>query len=133
MTSRIFHTSEHLSFISIEHPAGTFAAQAFIQSLPVTGLRDFVVAARILATSLRSGRPPAGRSERIAGSRAGLYELRITPPGRKGPHARLLYFREGNTIVCARGVLKRERLSRREIQLAERAVDEYRARGRENG
>lgn len=103
MTTHIFHTTEQLAFASIEHPPGTFQAADFVLGLSTTGRRDFVVAARILATTLASGRPPAGRAQRVAGSSEGLFELRITPPGRKGPHARLLYVREGNTIVCARG------------------------------
>jgi hypothetical protein len=119
---RLIHTIEQLAFFAIETGSKHFPAQAFIESLDDIGRRDFRVAARILATSVASGRPPAGRSERVAGSRVGLYELRITPPGRRGPHARLLYVRERNAILCALGVLKRERLSRTDIETAERLV-----------
>ncbi len=122
MADRLLQTIEQLSFYAIETAPGLFPAHEFIESLDDVGKRDFLVAARILATTIATGRPPAGRSERIRGSSTGLYELRVTPRGRRGPHARLLYVRDGNAIRCARGVLKRERLARRDIQLADHDV-----------
>jgi hypothetical protein len=118
------HTAvEQLSFTAIATTTGQFPALEFLQGLDERGKRDFTVAARVLATTLASGRPPSGRSERLAGSRCGLYELRITPRGRAGPHARLLFTRKQNTIRCATGILKRESLRRRDIELAERIVE----------
>lgn len=128
MADRLIHTVEQLTLTAIETPNGLFPAHTFIESLDQIGKRDLGVAVRILATTLATGRPPAGRSERVAGSCAGLYELRVTPQGRRGPHARLLYIREGNTIRCALGVLKRERLGRRDIEHAERIVSKDRQR-----
>jgi phage-related protein len=90
---------------------------------------NLAVAATILENSIRTGRPPAGRSERVEGSSTGLYELRVTPPGHRGVQVRILYVREGRTILCARAVSKRQRkISRREIELAERTIKDYRAR-----
>jgi hypothetical protein len=122
MADRLLRTIEQFSFYAIETAPGLFPAHEFVESLDDIGKRDFLVAARILATTIATGRPPAGRSERIRSSSTGLYELRITPRGRRGPHARLLYIRDGNAIRCARGVLKRERLARRDIQLADHDI-----------
>jgi len=124
MSDRLIHTVEQLTFLAIEARSERFPAHAFIESLDPAGKRDFRVAAQILATTLATGRPPAGRSERLATSKLGLWELRITPRGRRGAHARLLYVRDGSAIRCALGVLKRERLSRKDIELAERIVRE---------
>jgi hypothetical protein len=122
MPDLLICTVEKLKFLAIEAAAGKFPAFTFVEGLDEIGQRDFRVAARIISTTVVSGRPPAGRSERVAGSKLGLFELRITPPGRRGPHARLLYMRDAHSIRCAHGVLKRERLARRDIELAERIV-----------
>jgi hypothetical protein len=121
------HTTGQLTFLAIETAPGRFPAKRFLQSLGEDGWRDFCVAARVLATSLAIGRPPSGRARRIASSRTGLFELRITPCGRRGPHARMLYVCEHSTIWCVRGLVKRERLSRHQIDLAERAVRRWRS------
>jgi len=91
--------------------------------------RDFEVAATILDTSLATGRPPGGRSERVKGTRAGLFELRITPPGRRGPHTRALYICEGRAVLMVRGLRKVERgIPRRDIRLADRDALAWRRR-----
>lgn len=96
--------------------------------------RDFRVAAAILDTSLRKGRSPGGRSERVEGSRAGLFELRITPPGRRGPHTRALYVCEGPALLIVRGVHKAQRgIRKREIELADRAALAWQEHGDERG
>jgi hypothetical protein len=123
MSDRPLLTIEQLAFYAIETKPGQFPAHEFVESLDDVGKRDLRIAGRVLATTLATGRPPAGRSERVRGSTTGLYELRVTPPGRRGPHARLLYLREGNAIRCVRGVLKRESLRRRDIQLADHYVN----------
>ena len=66
--------------------------------------------------------------KRVAGSKQGLFELRITPPGRRGPHTRALYIAKGSEILVVRGVRKAQRgIPRREIDLAGR--DATAARG----
>jgi hypothetical protein len=122
MSDCLIHRTEHLTFNAIETSPGRFQAKQFIESLDDIGLRHFRVATAVLDTSTAIGRPPAGRANRVAGSAPGLFELRITPLGRRGPHARLLYIRERDTIWIARGLTKRERLARADIQLAEKAV-----------
>jgi hypothetical protein len=120
MPDRFLFNVEQLNFYAIETTAGTFPSHKFIQSLDDVAKRDLLVAAQILASTIAIGRPPAGRSERVRGSNESLYELRITPRGRHGVHARLLYVRVGNDIRCVRGSLKRERLSHDDIKLADR-------------
>lgn len=99
----------------------TDQATEFLANLSEREHRDLRVAATILDTSLATGRPPGGRSERVRGSAAGLWELRITPPGRRGPHTRALYVCEGRELLIVRGMRKAQRgIPRREIELAER-------------
>jgi hypothetical protein len=128
MPNDLICSIEQLTFRAIPNRAGKYPAKKFIQDLDHVATRDFRVAARILATSLATGRPPSGRSCRVAGSREHLWELRITPPGRTGPHQRLLFIRERDTIYVARGLTKRERLTRHEIDLADNAVRGWRER-----
>lgn len=99
----------------------TEQAAKFLANLGERERRDLQVVATILDTSLATGRPPGGRSERVRGSAVGLWELRITPPGRRGPHTRALYVCAGRELLIVRGVLKAQRgIPRREIELAER-------------
>jgi hypothetical protein len=122
---------DSIAFRAIEHPPRRFQARDFNDALGPKQMRHFLVAARVLATTLGSGRPPAWRVSRVRGSKLGLYELRITPLGTAGAHARLLYVCEAPTIWCARGLLKRERLQRKDIELAERAISAWRERKQE--
>ena len=130
MSDRLIYETEDLFFYAIETTNGRYPSDEFIQGLTPENFRAFHVAARILTTSISIGRPPSGRSERVRGSGMGLYELRITPRGHRGAQARLLFIREGNSIRCATGLLKRERLSRQDIRLAERIIREDAERSR---
>ena len=122
MDNSPFHEGEWLKFQAISDQA-----EEFIDELSESNWTDFLVAATILENSLRSGRPPSGRAERIKGSRVGLWELKVTPPGRRGPHVRLLYVRDGRTILVAWAVEKRRSaISRRAIDLAEGVVKRWR-------
>lgn len=104
----------------------------FLAELDKRERRDLRIVATILDNSLRRGRPPGGRSERIEGSRTGFWELRITPPGRRGPHTRALYVCQGPALLVARGVRKAQRgIRRRDIELADRDVLAWRRAGRE--
>ncbi len=118
MNDPTIYEGECLSF-----HATTDQARRFVDELDARGRLDFAVAAAILDTSLQSGRPPAGRAERVRGSRCGLFELRVTPPGRKGPHVRLLYLPVGRRMLVVRGLIKRQaRLPRGDIDIADRAA-----------
>jgi hypothetical protein len=122
-----FYVGEWLNFQTISDQADQFVGR-----LTDSEWNDFVVAATILENSLRSGRPPSGRAERVEGSRVGLWELKITPPGRRGPQLRVLYIRERRTILCAWGCEKRRSaIPRRAVTLAEGVVKAWRRnRGR---
>jgi len=125
MKSRLIYSGKCISIYT-----STRQAEEYVASLDASERRDLRVAATILDTSLAIGRPPGGRSERVAGCPAGLWELRVTPPGRRGPHTRLLYVREGPELLVVRGVRKAQRgIPRREIELAERAARGLRGNG----
>jgi hypothetical protein len=126
MSNDFICSIEQLTFRAIPSRAGKYPAKKYIQDLDQIAARDFRVAARVLATTLAIGRPPSGRSCRVVGSNANLWELRVTPRGRTGPHHRLLFIRERHTIYVARGLTKRERLTRHEIDLADDAVRRWR-------
>jgi len=128
MKSPPFFTGRCISIHAI-----TKQAETFLEGLTERERRDFEVAATILDRSRERGRPPGGRSERVAGSKHGLFELRITPPGRRGRHTRALFIAEGKEILVVRGVRKAQRgIPRGEIVLADRAASEYR-RERDEG
>jgi phage-related protein len=101
----------------------TKQAEAFFGELTERERRDFKVVATVLDRSRELGRPPGGRSERLAGTKCVLFELRITPPGRRGPHTRALFVVVGREVLIVRGMRKAQRgIPRREIELAERDV-----------
>lgn len=105
----------------------TPTAIEFLLGLDKRELRDLNVAATILDNSLCRGRPPGGRSERVEDSKGDIWELRITPPGRKGTHTRALYICEERELLVLRGVRKAERgIPRRAIELADRDARTYR-------
>jgi hypothetical protein len=102
-------------------------ANEFCAGLDERERRDFEVAATLLDRSREIGRPPGGRAERVRGTKQGLFELRVTPPGRRGPHTRLIYISEGSELLILRGVRKAQRgIPRREIGLAERDAAAWR-------
>jgi hypothetical protein len=104
----------------------TKQAQEFFAELDPRERRDFEVAATLLDRSQQIGRPPGGRSERVEGSRY-LFELRITPRGRRGKHTRALFVRDGSELLVLRGVRKAERgIPRRAIEAAERDAAAWR-------
>jgi len=82
----------------------TDQSRRFFATLTRREEKDFLIAATILDRTVRIGRSPGGRSERIEGSEEGIWELRVTPPGRRGPHARALYACDGRDILVLRGL-----------------------------
>lgn len=134
MKSPPFFTGRCISIHAI-----TKQAEAFLGELNEREQRDFKVAATILDRSRELGRPPGGRSERLAGSKHRLFELRITPPGRRGPHTRALFVIDGREILVVRGLRKAQRgIPQREIELAERDAgaarhERYESRAKERG
>lgn len=78
-------TTEYRTYFSISQQT-----TQFIAGLAKREWLDFVRRAGILDLSLAAGRPPAGVAERVEGSSAGLWELRVTPNSRRGPKVRFL-------------------------------------------
>ena len=121
MSAEPFLSVESYVFISISKQAGEFLGQ-----LDAHERAQLVSAAALLAKSLAVGRP-CSRSERVKGTRVKVFELKITPPGSRGPQLRLLYFRERRQILVARGYRKKQPgLPAGEVALAERAWREWR-------
>jgi hypothetical protein len=105
----------------------TAQAEEFLAALDQGQWDQFTIAATVLATSLRRGVTPAGRSERITGHEAGMFELRLNMPGTPGPARRLICVRERQRILIVRGLEKRRRrLPAREIEIAAREIRAYR-------
>ena len=100
----------------------------FVEGLDDSDWEKLTACAERLTSAYLTGRGFCGRSERIRGaSVAGLFELKITAPGTRGPQLRLLCVREGSRILCARGVVKRQaHIPRGEIDLAEQAILAFR-------
>lgn len=104
----------------------TDEAAEFFAGLDPRERRDLKVTATILDNSLCRGRPPGGRAERVTDSAAGLWELRITPPGRRGRHTRALYVCERRELLLVRGFRKAgPGLPRSELEAAERDARAY--------
>ncbi len=98
----------------------TAQAHEFVDGLTRDQLRDFTTCAQTVDRSLQIKRP-SPRIEKLAVARESLFELRVTPRGRKGPHVRLLYVAEGRHFFVVRGVCKHQRrLGKRDIELADR-------------
>jgi hypothetical protein len=106
----------------------TAQALEFVSGLTDAQWTDFEACSRTVDRSCELRRP-SSRIERVEGSGPGLFELRVTPPGRRGPHVRLLYLAQRREFLVVRGLLKRQRrIGRREIELADRAATQYRSR-----
>jgi hypothetical protein len=129
MKSPPIYTGRCISIHTITKQAGEFFAD-----LDERERRDFEVAATLLDYSQETGRPPGGRSERVEDSKQRLFELRITPQGRRGKHTRALFIRNGLELLMVRGMRKAERgIPRREIELAERDAGHWRERRDKGG
>lgn len=99
----------------------------FLRGLEQAQWDQFTIAAQVLVTSLGRGVTPAGRSERIPGYEAGMFELKLNLPGTPGPARRLICIRERQRILIARGLEKRQRrLPVGELKIAARVIREYR-------
>lgn len=81
---------------------------------------------KLFTQLLLTGAPAVDRVAKVAGTANKLYELKITPPGSKGPQLRVLCIVRGLKIVCVRAIDKRQpRLRSQDIKAADRAAGEY--------
>lgn len=101
-------------------------AMEWAKSLDKKGTGQLLAAARVLENSLQSGRPPAGRAERIVRSTTELWELKVTKPGSTPPHLRLLFVRKGQTLWAATGFTKQtNKLRAQDIRAGDRVVTDW--------
>lgn len=107
--------------------AATKQVAKYLDGLDGASWNRFLVALEVLATSLATGRPPAGRSQVVHCSEPGVHELKLNLPGGPGPQHRVIYIREGTRILLIWGLVKKQRaLPKREVEAAVRAVTAFR-------
>jgi hypothetical protein len=105
----------------------TKQAESFAKGLSDHDWARFSSACNLMSISLKTGQDPAGRIQRVSASSTGLFEIRITPRGAKGPALRMLCVVEGSNVFCVRGVDKRQRrIPAGEITKADKALIAYR-------
>jgi len=110
---------------------GRLPAKDWAETLDKRGAGQFLAAAEVFDNCVRAGRPPSGRAEKIIGSKAGLWELKVTKPGSSPPHLRLLYLREGNTLWAAIGVTKKSnKLKQKDVNAGDSVAADWK-RGKE--
>lgn len=106
----------------------------FVRKLNVRERSKLHAACQSVGQSFADGRPPAGRTQVIRGSKVRMFELRVTWPKATGPQIRLLCQRVGDRVLVARAFYKRtQRIPRHEIELAERALLDHRDGSDESG
>jgi hypothetical protein len=86
----------------------------------------FVAVVKRLTLLLLTGAPALDRIEKVKGATNKLYELKIAPPGSKGPQPRALCLVDGRRIVCLRGIDKRQpKLRPADVRSADRIAGAY--------
>jgi len=87
-----------------------------------------------LTMLLLTGAPALDRIEKVKGASNKMYELKIAPPGSKGPQPRVLCLVDGRKIVCLRGVDKRQpKLRPADVRRADKTASSYLGDERERG
>lgn len=126
----VLYEGEWLTIRAMRRRNGRLPAVEWWGSLDKRGRAKFLAAAAVVETTLRTGRPPAGRLEKVAGSEVGLLELRVTPKGGRPPHLRLLVLRQRQTLWAANGFTKQKnQLERADVELGERIASEWLGEG----
>jgi hypothetical protein len=97
---------------------GKFPAKEWADGLDNKMRGKLLGVAQTVANSIRQSRPPAGRWCKVVSSKEGLMELRVTAPGGRAPHLRLLFVREGNVLWATHGFTKQKN----ELQAADVAA-----------
>jgi|DewCreStandDraft_2_1066082.scaffolds.fasta_scaffold11069_1 hypothetical protein len=128
----VLYEGEWLCIRAMRRQNGRLPAVEWWGSLDTRGRAKFLAAAAVVENTLRAGRPPAGRLEKVVGSEVGLLELRVTPKGGRPPHLRLLVLRRGRTLWVANGFTKQKnQLERADVKLGERIASEWLQEGGE--
>jgi hypothetical protein len=101
-------------------------AKGWVDGLDSRGKARLLAAITVIETSMRSGRPPAGRASRVDQSKQGLWELRVTAAGGSPPHLRIFYLRRGQTLWAAAGFTKQKNgLTKNEIRAGDALAEEW--------
>src|SRR5947209_1057048 len=89
---------------------GKYPAKEWADGLDKAMTGKLLAVAQLVANSIREGRPAVagGRWCKVKNSRSGLMELRVTAPGGRAPHLRLLFIREGAVLWAAHGFTKQK-------------------------
>lgn len=122
----IIYTGDWIAVRAMTRTNGQMPAKTWVHGLNKKGYGQFLAALRILETTLRSGRPPAGRAELVKTSKHRLMELKVTKPGSTPPHLRLMYLQKGPVLWAAIGFTKKSNgLSKREVAAADEMTREW--------
>ncbi|GIU97433.1 MAG: hypothetical protein KatS3mg013_1236 [Actinomycetota bacterium] len=125
-TNDTLYAGEWLTIRAMRRRNGHMPAVEWWEALDKQGKARFLAAAAVVENTLRAGRPPAGRLEKVEGSKVGLLEFRVTPKGGRPPHLRLLVLRRERTLWAANGFTKQKnRLQRADLNLGERIANEW--------
>jgi hypothetical protein len=110
-------------------PLGSrFPALEWFAALERNTRGQFLALAQLMDRAHRGGFRYSGRVTKMRGSRVGLLELRVTPPGGVSPHVRVFGVLRGDTVWLTFGYTKRDRkLDTAVVARAERLVQRWEA------
>lgn len=98
----------------------------YLADLPHRDWLRFAAVVKRLTMVLLTGAPALDRIEKVAGASNKLYELKVSPPGSKGPQERVLCLIDGRKIVCLRGMDKRQpKLRHADVRTADKNASSY--------
>lgn len=122
----VLYEGEWLTVRAMRRRNGDLPAKDWYDALDARGRGQVRAAAAVLENTLQSGRPPAGRAEKIPQSEHGLSELRVTKAGSTPPHLRVLFLRQDRTLWAAVGFTKTQnRLTKAEISAGDSVAGEW--------
>ena len=122
----LLYQGDWLTVRAMRRRNGHLPAVEWWDGLNEKGKGQFLAAAKTIETTLRSGRPPAGRAEKVQISKLGLWELKVTKPGSTPPHLRVLYVREGQTLWAATGFTKKtNELATKDVETGDTITSEW--------
>jgi hypothetical protein len=90
---------------------GRYPAKEWALGLDKAMFGKLLGVAQLVANSIREGRPsaPGGRWCKVKNAKTkNLMELRVTAPGGRAPHLRMLFIRQGNILWAAHGFTKQK-------------------------
>ena len=98
-------TSGPLELRATDHGRGGYPAVQWYQGLEPRLQARVIARLDNISKSLQCGRPDQALAV-LPDSRAGLFEMRVTPAGGRPPHLRLFVLRRGMTLWAAGAITK---------------------------